>query len=123
MRADLMNPMILAYLGDAIFELMVREYLVVELKICKPNDLQNKAITYVSANAQRKFIEEALENNWLSDREIDMYKRGRNTKTGKNETVSHSYSTGFEAIIGHLHLEGNMKRIAELFSLYKTVVE
>jgi|AKZA01.1.fsa_nt_gi Uncharacterized protein conserved in bacteria len=123
MRADLMNPLILAYLGDAIFEVLVREYLVVTLGICKPNDLQQKAITYVSATAQRNFIEKALENNWLSEREIAMYKRGRNTKTGKNETVAHTYSTGFEAIIGHLHLEGNAQRIEELFTLYKTVVE
>ncbi|MFV0394756.1 MAG: Mini-ribonuclease 3 [Coprobacillaceae bacterium] len=123
MRADLMNPLILAYLGDGVFETMVREYLVVELEICKPNDLQKKAITFVSAAAQRKFIETALENEWLSEKEIDIYKRGRNTKTGKNETVDHSYSTGFEAIIGQLHLEDNKARIDEIFALYKTVVE
>lgn len=123
MRADLINPLILAYLGDAIFEVMVREYLVVELGIRKPNDLQKKAITFVSASGQRKFIELALENQWLQEKEILIYKRGRNTKAGKNETVDHSYSTGFEAIIGQLHLEGQTDRIDEIFTLYKTIFE
>jgi ribonuclease-3 family protein len=122
MRADLINPMVLAYLGDGIFEVMVREYLVVDKGVCKPKELQKQAIMFVSASAQRNFIETALEQHWLKEEEMDMYKRGRNAKTGKNETVDHSYSTGFEAIIGHLYIDHQQERIEELFALYKTVV-
>lgn len=123
MRADLMNPIVLAYLGDAIFEVVVREYLVITVGVCKPKELQKQAICFVSATAQRKFIETALEKEWLSEEEVGIYKRGRNAKTGKNETVDHSYSTGFEAIIGHLHIEKKQTRIEEIFALYKTVIE
>lgn len=123
MRTELMNAMVLAYIGDAIFEVIVREYLVTIEGICKPKELQEKAITFVSATAQRQFVEKALTNNWLQEAEIDTYKRGRNSKTGKNETVNHSYSTGFEAVIGQLYLDGKTKRIEEIFEIYKTVVE
>lgn len=119
MRADLLNPLILAYLGDAVFEVMVREYLIRHTDITKPNDYQQAAIQFVSAIAQMDFMQKAMQKGWLSEKEIDIYKRGRNTKGGKNETVAHSHSTGFEAIIGQLYLEENMNRIDELFTLYK----
>lgn len=119
MRPDLLNPLILAYLGDAIFEVMVREYLIKHTDITKPNDYQQAAIQFVSATAQMEFMQKAIEENWLSEKEVDIYKRGRNTKGGKNETVAHSHSTGFEAIIGQLYLEENTDRIDEIFTLYK----
>lgn len=119
MRPDLLNPLILAYLGDAVFEVMVREYLIRHTDITKPNDYQQAAIQFVSAIAQMEFMQKAMQENWLSEKEISIYKRGRNTKGGKNETVAHSHSTGFEAIIGQLYLEEDFDRIDELFSLYK----
>lgn len=122
MRPDLLNPLVLAYLGDAIFEVMVREYLIKHTDITKPNDYQQAAIQFVSAAAQMEFVKRAVEENWLTEKEIDIYKRGRNTKSGKNETVAHSHSTGFEAIIGQLYLEENMDRITELFTLYKSIL-
>ena len=122
MRPDLLNPLVLAYLGDAIFEVMVREYLIKHTDITKPNDYQQAAIQFVSAAAQMEFVKRAVEENWLTEKEIDIYKRGRNTKGGKNETVAHSHSTGFEAIIGQLYLEENKDRITELFTLYKSIL-
>lgn len=122
MRADLINPLVLAYLGDAIFEVLVREYLIKETDIAKPNDYQKQAVSFVSATAQMEFMKKAIDENWLTEEEIDIYKRGRNTKSGKNETVAHSHSTGFEAIIGQLYLEGNMTRIEEIFLMYKTAL-
>lgn len=119
MRADLLNPLILAYLGDAIFEVIVREYLIKETDITKPNEYQRAAVQFVSATAQMTFMQKAMDSGWLTEKEIDIYKRGRNTKGGKNETVAHSHSTGFEAIIGQLYLEENMGRIKEIFTLYK----
>lgn len=122
MRADVINPLILAYLGDAIFEVLVREYLIKETDIAKPNEYQKQAVNFVSATAQMEFMKQAIHKEWLTEKEIDIYKRGRNTKSGKNETVAHSHSTGFEAIIGQLYLEGNTTRIEEIFTMYKTTV-
>ena len=120
MRPELINSLILAYLGDAYFELLVREYLIREVNIAKPHEYQRHAIRFVSAKSQMAFMAKAIENGWLSEAEINMYKRGRNTKNGsKNETEAHRHSTGFEAIIGHLYLVENKTRIMEIFELYK----
>lgn len=114
------NALVLAYLGDAYFELLVREYLIKETAISKPNDFQKNAVQLVSATSQQAFVMEAMEQGWLSDEEIVIYKRGRNTKSGtKNESSAHRHSTGFEAIIGQYYLEGKFERINTLFALYK----
>lgn len=122
MQPDFINPMVLAYLGDAVFEVLVRQYLIVERNIVKPNDLQKEAIRYVSAVSHFQFMKEALKQNWLEEKEIDIYKRGRNTKNTKTETNEHRHSTGFEAIIGTLYLQQNQKRIEEIFELYKEFI-
>lgn len=123
MNPELMNPMILAYLGDGVFELMVRDYLVVDKKIVKNKLLQAEAILYVSAKSHYQFMQEALQQNWLSEKEIDAYKRGRNNKGHKHESKEHIHSTGFEAMIGMLYLEHNHKRLEEIFQLFKEFVE
>ena len=126
MKPELMNPLVLAYLGDSIFEVYVREYLIVERQIAKPDLLQKEAIKYVSAIAQAEFMKEAIENQWVSEEEISIYKRGRNaknTRVMKNTSViTHNQSSGFEALIGHLYLKKQDKRIQEIFELYKDYV-
>lgn len=126
MRPELINPLALAYLGDAIFEVYVREYLIVEKEITKPDLLQKKAIAFVSAVAQAGFMKEAIENEWVSEEEIRIYKRGRNAKSRRvmknTSVITHNQSSGFEALIGHLHLLKDEKRILELFELYKDYV-
>ena len=126
MRPELLNALTLAYLGDAIFEVYIREYLVIEKQIVKPNDLQKAAVDYVSAYAQAGFMKAAMENGWLTDEEISIYKRGRNTKGhgAKNKkTIVHNQSSGFEAIIGHLYLEERHDRIKEIVNFYKNWVD
>lgn len=126
MRPELIHSLALAYLGDSIFEVYVREYLIVEKKITKPDLLQKEAIQFVSAKAQAGFMKEAIDKKWLSEEEIAIYKRGRNaksTRTIKNTSVIvHNQSSGFEALIGHLYLLEKNERIAEIFELYKTYV-
>lgn len=126
MRPELINPLALAYLGDAIFEVYVREYLIVEKNITKPDLLQKEAIGFVSAVAQAGFMKEAIEKQWISEEEIGIYKRGRNAKgrrAMKNTSViTHNQSSGFEALIGHLYLVKQESRIEELFELYKDYV-
>ena len=126
MRPELINPLALAYLGDAIFEVYVREYLIVEKEITKPDLLQKEAIAFVSAVAQAGFMKEAIENEGVSEEEIRIYKRGRNAKSRRvmknTSVITHNQSSGFEALIGHLHLLKDEKRILELFELYKDYV-
>lgn len=126
MKPEFINPLVLAYLGDGVFEVYVREYLIVEKKITKPDLLQKEAIKFVSAKAQAQFMKEAIKEQWLSEEEIGIYKRGRNaknTRTMKNTSVIvHNQSSGFEALIGHLYLLQNDKRINEIFELYKAFV-
>ena len=123
MKPDLMNPMVLAYLGDAVFEVMVRDYLIVEKQIVKNRLLQAEAIKYVSAISHYQFMKEAIKQDWLNEREIDIFKRGKNNKGHKNETKEHHHSTGFEALIGTLYLEKNEIRLQEIFILFKEFVE
>lgn len=127
MRPELINALSLAYLGDGVFEIYVREYLLVEKKIAKPDELQRAAISFVSAKAQAAFMNEAIANEWVSEEEITVYKRGRNAKSTrvlKNTSVQvYHQSSGFEALIGHLYLLGNKERIEEIFDLYKEFVE
>ena len=126
MKPELINPLALTYLGDGVFEVYVREYLIVEKNITKPDLLQKEAIQFVSAKAQAEFMKEAICNQWVNDEEIRIYKRGRNaknTRTMKNTSVIvHNQSSGFEALIGHLYLLQNDERIAEIFELYKEFV-
>lgn len=127
MKPELINPLALAYLGDGVFEVYVREYLIVELNITKPDLLQKAAIRFVSAKAQAEFMKEAICQKWVSEEEIRIYKRGRNaknTRSMKNTSViTHNQSSGFEALIGHLYLLEKQERLDELFALYKDFVE
>ncbi len=126
MKPELVNPLVLAYLGDGVFEVYVREHLIVERGIVKPDLLQKEAILYVSAKAQSEFMKEAILNNWVSEEEIAIYKRGRNAKNTRvmknTSVVVHNQSSGFEALIGHLYLKKQDERISEIFDLYKEFV-
>ena len=102
------NVLVLAYLGDAIYELYVREYLI-RNNIVKVNLLQKEAIKYVSAKAQAKIINNLIEKNILNDEELEIFYRARNhkgTRHPKNtDIITYKHSTGFEAIIGYLYLQ------------------
>lgn len=122
MRPDLINATVLAYLGDSVFELLVRDYLVKDSGLVKPNDLQREAVKYVCAPSHAGFMHEMMEEGFFSEVEVGIYKRGRNTKNNKSETLDHMHSTGFEAIVGTLYLEENFERIKEIFERYKQYI-
>ncbi len=121
------NALVLAYIGDAVLEILTREYLVVQKKIVKPNLLQSFSIQYVSAKAQARYVEYALEKNIFTDDEISFFKRGKNakdTRTLKNTSpLTHRISSGFEAILGHLYITRQNERIQEIFNDYTLFVE
>ena len=101
-----MNSLVLAYLGDSVYELYVRKYLV-SINIGKVNDLQKEAVKYVSAKGQALILDKLLNSNILSDDELSVVKRGRNNKRSahpKNtDIITYKLSTGFEALIGYLY--------------------
>ena len=111
------NVLVLAYLGDAIYEYYVRNYLI-DKKIANVNDLQNNAINYVSANAQAKYLTEMLDQEFLTEEEIDVVKRARNYKTTSHpkncDIITYKYATGLEALIGYLDLKKDKERINEI---------
>jgi len=114
-----MKSLTLAYMGDAVYELYVREHLVQSGQV-KPNQLHQKAIQFVSAKAQAKIILNWLEEGFLSEEEERIAYRGRNAKSGsipKNTSVqTYRYSTAYEALIGYQYLMGNEERLNKLLS-------
>lgn len=115
--AKLLNGLALAYMGDAVFELAIREYLLDTGKT-KPNQLHQTATQYVSAKAQASMMKEMLHQNLLTDEEMSYYKRGRNskinTKAKNTDIQTYLQSTGFESLMGYLYLTEQEDRLNEL---------
>ena len=110
------NVLALAYLGDSIYEVYVRKYLL-DKNIEKVDELQKESINYVSARSQGKFLLDMMENNFFKDDELEIIKRGRNHKSRNPRHVdvaTYHNATGLETLIGYLYLEGNNKRIDEI---------
>ena len=112
------SPLTLAYIGDAIFELVVRTVLV-ERKNTQAEKLHKAATKIVKAETQALMIE-AIKDE-LTEEEMAVYKRGRNAKAvtrAKNATMSeYRRATGFEALMGYLYLKGDMERMIKLIRL------
>lgn len=111
----MLAPLQLAYVGDAVYELLVRTYLL--KNDMNVNELHKKSIYYVRAEAQAKFIHELDEI--LTEKEKSIVKKGRNAKTNTSpkhaDLVDYKYSTGFEALFGYLYIKEEYDRIYELF--------
>lgn len=110
-----MEYLILAYLGDAVFELYVRNALI-NKGIKNVNDLQNESIKYVSAKAQRDILERLQTEKVLTKQEEEIIKRARNTKMHKsknNDVITYHKSTSFECLIGYLY-NNDKKRLKEI---------
>lgn len=110
------NPLVLAYLGDAVYELYIRKYLINQ-NISKVNHLQKEAIKYVSAKAQSTYLEQLENNHLLTSEEINLIKRARNHKSHSSpkntDVITYKKSTGLEALIGYLYLN-NQTRLEEI---------
>lgn len=110
------NALVLAYLGDAVYEIYIRNYLI-NKGINKVNDLQKEAVKYVSAKAQSNFLEKMLNDDFLTIEEISIIKRARNHKshgTKSADIITYKRSTGLEALIGYLSFKGFNGRIKEI---------
>lgn len=115
--AKLLNGLALAYIGDAIYELAIRSYLLEDGET-QVGQLHRYATQYVSAKAQTKIIQYLQEAELLTEEEIYYYKRGRNSKVNtraKNTDIqTYLQSTGFESLMGYLYLTKQETRLEEL---------
>jgi ribonuclease-3 family protein len=114
---DIVNysPLTLAYIGDAIYEIVIRTYVVAKSNV-QVNKLHKQTSNLVKAKAQSDMIKEIYDD--LTEQEIKVYKRGRNAKSvsmAKNASVSeYRTATGFEALMGYLYLNNESDRMIEL---------
>lgn len=110
-----MNNLVLAYLGDAVYELHVREYLIGS-GLAKVNELQSASLNYVSAKSQRRILEELINRGFLTEDEITIVNRGRNASSHASKTtdiITYKKATGLECLIGYLYNE-NKERCKEI---------
>ncbi|MEK3888977.1 Mini-ribonuclease 3 [Bacillus sp. FSL K6-3431] len=121
-----LNSLALAYMGDGIYEVYIRQYLL-ETGKTKPNRLHREATRYVSAKAQASILRKMVEDKFLSEEELVIMKRGRNAKSGtvpKNTDVqTYRYSTAFEAVLGWLYLANNVERMTEIIEMAIQIVD
>lgn len=120
-NAKQLSPLNLAFIGDCIYEILVREMLVTNAN--RPvNDLHKESVKFVSAKAQTEAFEKIKEI--LTEEETAIYKRGRNAKVGhspKSATEGEYHcATGVEALFGYLYLTEQTDRIKEIFSKINT---
>ena len=116
MKTGLFSPSTLAFMGDSVYSLLVRERLCA---VNRPSGaLHSMSVKLVNANAQAEAYK--VIEGMLSETEIDIYKRGRNPHVSapKNASVADYHSaTGVETLFGYLYLSGNDARIKELFDI------
>lgn len=115
---NLLNPVVLAYVGDAVFEVYIRQRLVAG-RARKPHELHRSATRYVSAAAQAKLLQ-----RWhplLTEEEADIVRRGRNTKSGQPprnaDPADYRQATALECLIGYLYYLGEKERLEQLIGL------
>lgn len=113
-----LHPLVLAYMGDAVYEVFVRQYVVAQTNH-KPNYLHRMATQYVSAKSQARSLQRWLP--YLTEEEQDVVKRGRNAKSGttaKNaDVLEYRHSTAFECLIGYLYYLQRWERLHYLMTL------
>lgn len=113
-----MDNLIMAYLGDAAYELYIREYLINQ-NIKNVNDLQISSLHFVSAKSQRRILESLENKNVFTKEEQTIIKRGRNTSSHKNRSadiITYKKATGLECLLGNLYLK-DKKRFNEIMEM------
>jgi len=121
-----LNALALAYMGDAVLEQKVREHLLCAGRV-KPNTLHREATHYVSAKAQSRIVHRMIEESFLTEEELAVFRRGRNAKSGsvpKNTDVqTYRNSSGFEAVLGSLYLLNELERVYEIIAYAIQIIE
>lgn len=116
-KINTMSPLTWAYIGDAVYELYIRNYLI-ETTNLKPNKLHREATKFVKASSQAKILDKL--KDFLNEEELEIIRRGRNTQNHhlpKNANpTDYMYSTAFEGLIGYLYLTKQETRLNEILS-------
>lgn len=116
-EVKLLNPLVLALVGDAVYEVFIRAYLVEENRDMNAHKIHIKAVSYVKAHAQSEYMKFLIEG--LSEEELSIFKRARNSKSGttpKNADLNeYKWATGFEALVGFLYLSEEKERLNYIF--------
>lgn len=116
--AGSLSPITLAFMGDAVYESLVRDYLITELQL-PASKLHQACVSFVNAAAQADAVKAI--KPFLSEKELIILRRGRNANTvhvPKNAApADYRYATGLEALFGYLHLIGRSERIHEIFRI------
>ena len=122
-ETDVHSPLVLAYVGDAVFELAVRAYLATHIR-ASVGELHERARDKVRAAAQAQALADI---EWsLTEEERELVRRARNAKAQVPKSASlyeYRYSTAFEALLGHLFLTGRLERLVHLLDLVIPRVE
>ena len=117
-KPELFNPLVLAYIGDAVYEVYVRVYIAKKGEI-KTNALHKASISFVSAHAQSDILNEIEDS--LTEEELNIVRRGRNAHSNtipKNASIAdYKKATAFEALIGYLFLKSDIKRLEEIIKI------
>ncbi|MBN7576934.1 Mini-ribonuclease 3 [Clostridium beijerinckii] len=117
-EARMLNSLQLALIGDGVFEVFIRNYILTQNTALSANKIHVKAIGYVKAKSQACIMHEI--ENLLNEEEEAVYKRGRNAKSPtvpKNAEIrDYRMATGFEALIGYLYLVGDKERLEFIFN-------
>lgn len=113
------NVLVLAYLGDTIYEDYIRKYLITQ-GINNVNELQKQAVNFVSAKSQASYLKRMIDKNYFLEEEIDVIKRARNYKSKSHpkncDIITYKNATGLEALIGYLDLKQNRERIEQIMN-------
>jgi ribonuclease-3 family protein len=119
-----LNTDVLAYIGDAVYEIFVRELMLEEGRL-RANSLHRSTTAYVNAHAQADAVRGMLEE--LTEEEQRIVKRARNHKfhsKAKNaDPLTYKWATGFEALIGYLHLAGEEERLRRVLSRAVEIID
>lgn len=117
------SPLALAFIGDGVFDLLVREYYVAKAN-SPAGVLNNQKVKIVCCRAQSEFSQKLIPQ--LTEEEYDVFKRGRNAHVHapKNQSLADYHAaTGLESLFGYLYLCGNIQRIRELFNVISSEFE
>ena len=119
------NPLVLAYMGDTIFETYIREQNI-NKGICKIKNLAKETLKYVNAKSQASFIKIIIDNNILKEDELDIVKRARNSKSNHKpkscDVLTYKYATALESLLGYLYYKDKNRLEFILNYIYKITV-
>ena len=120
MNTNQINTLVLAYLGDSVYELLIRDYFV-KNGINKVNSLQKEVTNYVSAKSQSKYVQYLIDNKYLNEEEINIVKKGRNAKVNSHpkntDILTYKWATALETLFGYLYIKEDSNRINELINI------